>query len=372
MVIGIKALGGLLAAWFLVAGVTAQAAATKTVPLSIATLSVKPANAGSELRFPLIADPGNAARAINLYLQAVELQQRPDRDAKAKLALPAGSSFAALDYEIAGNTGRVLSLRVHGVRDGVAFSHRHNFDVVSGLPIGLPDLFSPEGYGRLRARAATPRVQRIRDFQQTLDANNEEQSEQRELYEDCLPAVRGDTLTDNQVELAPAHVALERTDCATPDLRALEVLRPLRVEIPLAELPADLQFYGRCALLLPANSALRCELPAKQGLRLGSYAGVIDGKEQINVVIERLYDGDRVDASWSREADGRYHRLQGRVQRDGKAKLFESAPGSEELQVEFTLFGKADGSFDGQWRSISGGAALKSLELKVLRQGLSR
>ena len=147
----------------------------------------------------------------------------------------------------------------------------------------------------------------------------------------------------------------------------VDVLRPLRVEIPLASLLPDLNDYGRCALLLPANSAVGCALPAKQGLRLGSYAGSIDGKEKINLVIERLYDGDRVDASWSREADGQYRRLQGRVQRDGKAKLFETAAGSEELQVEFTLFGKADGSFDGQWRSISGGAALKSLELKVLR-----
>lgn len=362
---------GLFAAGLIVS-VTAQAAAPKTTPLSITTLSAKPATASSELRFPLLTDRSDAARAINLYLQAVELQQRPGRDARAPLRLPADSSLTALDYQITANTGRVLSLRVHGVREGLAFSHRHSFDVVSGLPIGLPDLFSPEGYGRLRGKAAVPRVQRIREFQQTLDPKHDEQSEQRELYEDCLPAVRGDSLTDNQVELAAAHVALERPDCAAPELLALDVLRPLRVEIPLAELPADLQFYGRCALLLPANSALVCALPEKQGLRLGSYAGLIDGKDKIDVVIERLYDGDRVDASWSREADGHYRRLQGRVQRDGKAKLFETAPGSEELQVEFTLFGKADGSFDGQWRSISGGAALKSLELKVLRQGLSR
>lgn len=356
----------------LIGSVTAQAAAPKTLPLTIATLSAKPATASSALRFPLLTDRSDAARAINLYLQAVELQQRPGGDAKAPLKLPADGSLTALDYQITSNTGRVLSLRVQGVRNGAAFSQLHNFDVVSGLPIGLADLFSPEGYGRLRARAATPRVQRIRAFQQTLDLKHDEQSEQRELYEDCLPAVRGDTLTDNQIELAPAHVALERPDCATPDLRALDVLRPLRVEIPLVSLPPDLNDYGRCALLLPANSAVVCALPAKQGLRLGSYAGSIDGKEKINLVIERLYDGDRVDASWSREADGRYHPLQGRVQRDGKAKLFEATPGSEALQVEFTLFGKADGSFDGQWRSISGGAALKSLELKVLRQGLSR
>ncbi len=354
----------------LIGSVTAQAAAPReaavTAPLSIATLGAKPATASSELRFPLVTDRSNAARAINLYLQAVELRQRPGRDAKAKWALPADSTITALDYEIAGNSGRVLSIRLRGVRDGVAFSHLHAFDVVSGLPIGLADLFSPKGYGRLRSRAATPRVQRIRDFQQKLDLKSDEQSEQRELYEDCLPAVRGDTLTDNQIELAPAYVALERPDCATPDLIALDVLRPLRVELPIGSLPPDLSDYGRCALLLPASSALLCALPSKQGLRLGSYAGTIDGKDKINVVIERLYDGDRVDASWSREADGQYHRLQGRVQRDGKAKLFETAAGSEELLVEFALFGKADGSFDGQWRSISGGAALKSLELKPL------
>lgn len=363
---GIKGLALLLATVLIDSSAAQAAAAPKTAPLSIATLKARPANASSELRFPLITDAGHAARAINLYLQAVELRQRPGRDAKTALKLPADSSITALDYEIAGNTGRVLSLRLRGVRDGAAYSQLHAFDVVSGLPIGLADLFSPEGYGRLRGKAATPRVARIRAFQQTLDPKNDEQAEQRELYEDCLPAVRGDTLTDNQIELAAAHVALERPDCATPDLLALDVLRPLRVEVPLGSLPPDLNDYGRCALLLPANSAHVCALPPTQGLRLGSYAGTIDGKDRIDLVIERLYDGDRVDASWSREADGQYRRLQGRVQRDGKAKLFETAAGSEELRVEFALFGKADGSFDGQWRSIGGGAALKSLELKPL------
>lgn len=356
----------------LIGGSAAPAAsATKALALTIATISAQPASASSELRFPTITGSGTAARAINLYLQAVELQQRPGRDAKAALALPKDSKLTALDYQIAGNSGRLLSVRISGKRDGLAFSHLYNFDVASGLPIGLPELFTPEGYGRLRGKVATPRVQRIREFQQTLDLKDDRQAEQREIYEDCLPAVRGDTLTDNQMLLKADQLLLERPACATPELLELDVLWPLNVELPLVGLVPDLAPYGRC-LLLPAEAAQACSLPPKLGLRLGSYSGVIGEHEKINLVVERLYDGDRVDASWSRVADGRYHRLQGRVQRDGKAKLFETEAGSEALLVEFTLFGKADGSFDGQWRTVTGGAALKSLELKVLQQGLSR
>ncbi|WP_293388359.1 hypothetical protein [Nevskia sp.] len=335
-------------------------------PLLIDSIKAKSPVGGAELRFPKLAGNGANFRAINLYLFAVELQQRPARDAKAALILPEDGSLSALDYEIVGDNGRVLSIRISGTRSGVGFSHLHNFDVASGLPILLADLFTPEGYGRLRTQVATPRVQRIRDFQQTLNPKDDLQSEQREVYEDCLPSVRGDTLTDNQLLLAIDHLALERPDCTTPDQLELDVLRPLKVKLPLAALAPDLGPYGSCALL-PAASAPACTLPPKQGLRLGSYAGTIGDKEKINLVVERLYDGDRVDASWSREADGRYHRLQGRVQRNGKAKLFETEAGSEALLVEFTLFGKADGSFAGQWRTVTGGSALKPLELKVLQ-----
>lgn len=361
MSIGIKALGALLFAATLI-GSGASAAA----PLLIDSIKAKSPTGGAELRFPKLAGNGANFRAINLYLFAVELQQRPARDVKAALILPKDGSLSELDYEVVGDTGRVLSIRVIGKRSGVGFSHLHNFDVASGLPILLADLFTPEGYGRLRTQVATPRVQRIRDFQQTLNPKDDLQSEQREVYEDCLPAVRGDTLTDNQLLLAVDHLALERPDCTTPDQLELDVLRPLKVKLPLTVLAPDLGPYGRCALLPAESSAPACALPPKQGLRLGSYAGTID-KEKINLVIERLYDGDRVDASWSREADGRYHRLQGRVQRDGKAKLFETEAGSEALLVEFTLFGKADGSFAGQWRTVTGGSALKPLELKVLQ-----
>lgn len=365
MSIGIRTLGALLLAATLIGG---RAAAG--TPLIINSVKTKPLTGGAELRFPKLAGNGANLRAINLYLHAAELQQRPARDAKAALVVPNDGSLSALDYEVIGDSGRVLSIRVSGTRSGLAFSHLHNFDIASGLPIALADLFTPEGYGRLRTQVATPRMQRIRDFQQTLDIKNDLQSEQRELYEDCLPAVRGDTLTDNQLLLAADHLALERPDCATPDLLELDVLRPLKIKLPLAALAPDLTPYGNCALLAAAAAAApapACTLAPKLGLRLGSYAGTIDGKEKINLVVERLYDGDRVDASWSRESDGRYHRLQGRVQRNGKAKLFETEAGSDALLTEFTLFGKADGSFDGQWRTVGGGSALKPLELKVLQ-----
>ncbi|MDP3295958.1 MAG: hypothetical protein Q8M37_14655, partial [Nevskia sp.] len=356
-----KSLGSLLFAAALIGSGTALAA-----PLLIDSIKAKQPAGGAELRFPRLAGDGANFRAINLYLYAVELQQRPGRDAKAALPLPNDGSLTALDYELVGDSGRVLSIRISGTRNGLGFSRLHNFDIASGLPIVLADLFTPEGYGRLRAQVATPRVQRIRDFQQTLNAKDDLQSEQRELYEDCLPAVRGDTLTDNQLLLAVDHLALERPDCATPDQLELDVLRPLKVKLPLTALAPDLGPYGSC-VLLSAESVPACPLPPKLGLRLGSYGGTIGENEKINLVIERLYDGDRVEASWSRVADGRYHHLQGRVQRDGKGKLFETEAGSEALLVEFTLFGKADGSFAGQWRTVTGGAQLKPLELKVLQ-----
>lgn len=350
-------------------GIAAAAAAKPVTPAAagfrIDTVSA-PRRGGGEQRFPKLADAGKAARAINLFLYSVELQTQPGKDGKAVFAgLP--PSTLGIDYQVSGNTARLLSMRIERIE---ASRVRHprgrgwTFDAGSGRPISQADLFSAEGYGRLRQRVATLRVQRIRTLQQTLARDSGDENAAAEtlaIYDDCLDTVRGDTLTDDELFIGSDQLALEHGDCAVGDDLDYDVLRPLRVEIPLADLAADLNDYGRCLLL--GTGTAPCAAPAKEGPQPGSYAGTI-GKRPVIVVFERRYDGDRISGSYV--LDGRYHRLEGRTQRDGKAKLYETGASSDELICEFTLFTKPDGSIDGTWRSLAD-SQLQPLALKPLR-----
>ena len=118
-----------------------------------------PRAGGGQNRFPKLADNGNVAKAINLFLHSIELRSKPGTDAKAAFSgLP--SQTTAIDYKVEGNTARLLSIRIDYTD---AFRAQHprargwNFDATSGRPITQGDLFSAEGYGRLRQKVATAR-----------------------------------------------------------------------------------------------------------------------------------------------------------------------------------------------------------------------
>lgn len=321
---------------------------------------------GGENRFPIVAGGSEVARAINLFLHSIELQTQPGGDSSAAFAaLP--RTTLGIDYQVVGNSARLLSLRIERLEAGRLRHPRGagwTFDTGSGRPVAIGALFSPAGYGRLRQRVATQRVQRVRNLQQTLgqDADDENTTaETLAIYDDCLDSIRGDTLTDDQLFIGADRIALEHGDCAAPDYLDYDVLRPLRVEIPFTELAADLNDYGRCLLL--GSGRTPCPATVDEGPQPGSYAGTI-GKRPVTVVFERKYDGDRISGSFV--LDRHYHRLEGRSQRDGKAKLYETGASSDELLCEFTLFGKPDGRIEGTWRSLADNQ-LQPLVLKPLR-----
>lgn len=344
---------------------SAAQAAEPAAGFKVDTVSAARAGGGQN-RFPKIADNTNAAKAINLFLHSIELRTRPGTDAKTAFSgLPPQTT--AIDYTLGANTARLLSVRIDytdAFRAQYPRARGWTFDAASGRPISQGDLFSAEGYGRLRHKVAAARVKLIRDLEQTLDAeaeSDETAAETLALYEDCLDTVRIDTLTDDELFVGTDRLYLEHGDCASTEYLEYDVLRPLRVELPFADIAGDLNDYGRC-LLLGTGSA-PCVGKTREGPQPGTYGGSI-GKKPVTVVFERRYDGDRISGSFV--LDNRYHRLEGRTQRDGKAKLYETGVTADELICEFTIFTQADGSIDGTWRSLSD-SQLQPLKLKPLR-----
>lgn len=346
-------------------GVQAAGAAPASAPAFAVGTASAPRAIGGQQRFPVLAETTPVARAINLYLQSSVLGTVIGKDpAAAFAALP--ESLRGVDFIVTANTGRLLSVRVdryEAARIRHPQSSGHSFDAASGRPVTQADLFSPEGYGRLRQRIARERVGRVQALQAVAATRPQDEAlaEASALYADCLASIRGDTLTDDALFIGGGRLALEQGDCAAVDYLEFDVLRPLRVDIPLTELAGDLNDYGRCLLL--GDGDLPCPAPRKEGPQPGTYAGTL-GARRIELVIERRYDGDRISGAFV--VDGRRHRLEGRNQRDGKAKLYETGASADDLICEFTLFTRADGRIEGTWRSFAE-SALLPLALKPLR-----
>lgn len=345
-------------------GLAGIAGAAEPKPLAITTLTA-PRAIGGQQRFPVLAETTPAARAINRYLQSSVLRAVAGKDAaSAFAALP--EDLRGVDGRVTAQTPRLLSIRVdlyEAARVRQPRSLGFSFDLASGRPLTQGDVFSPEGYGRLRQRIATERVRRVQALQKFAAGRpqDEDLAEASALYADCLDTLRGDTLTDDALFISGARLALEQGDCASVDYLEFDVLRPLRVEIPLAALRDDFNDYGRCLLL--GEGETPCPAAAKEGPQPGTYAGTI-GTRGVEVVFERRYDGDRISGAFV--MNGGYHRLEGRAQRDGKAKLYETGASADDLICEFTLFTKADGTIEGTWRSLAE-SQLLPLSLKPLR-----
>lgn len=339
-------------------------AAGETAPPTVTTITA-PRAIGSVHRFPVLDAGRPAHRAINLYLASTVLRSMPGKTPESAFAaLPEG--LRGVDGTVTARTARLLSVRVD-VFEADRIRHPrsvgYSFDLASGRPVTQADLFSPEGYGRLRQRIAIARTQRVQALQKAAEAQpgNDDLAEASALYADCLDTLRADTLTDDALFISGDRLALEQGDCASIDYLDFDFLRPLRVEIPLAALRDDLNDYGRCLLL--GEGAVPCPAAAKDGPQPGSYAGTI-GTRPVEVIIERRYDGDRISGAFVR--NGAYHRLEGRTQRDGKAKLYQTGASADELICEFTVFTAADGTIEGTWRSFAE-SALLPLSLKPLR-----
>lgn len=353
----------ILAATLLLSTASAFAAG-ETAPPTVTTITAARAIGGVH-RLPMLDAGPPAHRAINLFLASAVLRTVPGKDpASAFAALPDG--LRAVDGIVTARTARLLSVRVdlfEANRIRHPRSIGYSFDLASGRPVTQADLFAPEGYGRLRQRVAIARTQRVQALQQAADAQpgNDDLAEASALYADCLDTLRADTLTDDALFISGDRLALEQGDCAAVDYLDFDFLRPLRVEIPLAALRGDLNDYGRCLLL--GEGETPCPAAAKDGPQPGTYAGTI-GTRKVEVIFERRYDGDRISGAFVMQGD--YHRLEGRTQRDGKAKLYQTGATADDLICEFTVFTAADGTIQGTWRSFAE-SALLPLSLKPLR-----
>ncbi|MFG0586374.1 hypothetical protein ACF8C1_24415 [Pseudomonas sp. zjy_9] len=315
-------------------------------------------------RFPLFNGDSPAIGRINTYLHAVVLNGLPGRFERSpfeRIWPKEGEIWGTnnIDYMIDGQGPGYLSLSVTGEYTGAYTSmgtFTYPFDLTSGRPIGLEQLFTPAGLQRLGERVGHERGQRIEAFlaelpppadaTAELDEDDERLETQRSMYQECLPRRSNSDLTYNRVELGRDSLKLIAEGCAPHVVLALDDLGEYSNSIPYAQLADDFSPYGRCLLLEQRSD---CQRPAD--LRAGgAYRGKIDGRYAISLVLEgNVY----ASSSYFYERYARQIELSQRTISADQVRLYE---GGDNPAI-FDLHLQPDGSLTGTWQQ-QGGKAL--------------
>lgn len=315
-------------------------------------------------RFPVVKGDGLAIKRINTFLQAVFLNGLPgrfDRSPFERIWPQKGETGGtdSLDYYIHGQGPGFLSLSVTGEYTRAYISRgtfTYIFDLVSGRPVTLEQLFSEAGLQRLGERVGLERRKRIEAFLAelppprnaadgtvALDENAENVETQRSMYQYCLPNRSSGELKYDRVELDSDTLTVIGESCAPHVVRALDDLGEYPNSIPYVELANDFSPYGRCLLLERRSD---CQRPAD--LRAGgTYVGKIDGRYAITLVLEAsVYDS----TTYFYDRYAREIELSKQVVSADQVRLQEGG----DIPAVFDLRLQADGSLRGTWQQEGG------------------
>ncbi|AEB60847.1 DUF3298 domain-containing protein [Ectopseudomonas mendocina] len=320
-------------------------------------------------RFPVLQGDSLAVRRINTYLHVMELEGLPGRFERSpfeRIWPKEGEIWGtnSLDYRIDTEQPGFLSLTISGEYTGAYTSMGHVtylFDLASGQPIGLRQLFTSAGLQRLGERIGRERSKRIEDYlagipvpsgygdeQVSLspDDHDERSDEQRDMYQHCLPSRSNAELRYDRLQLGKHQLTLTSGGCAPHAARALDDLGDFVNSVPYAELDANLSAYGRCLLLEQRSD---CQHPAdlKAG---GVYWGKIGGRYPITLVVGTSENSRPQSSAYFYDKYATRIELDGRDLHNGRLRLQEGG----DTPASFDLHLQPDGSLVGTWQQEGG------------------
>lgn len=321
--------------------------------------------------FPQVSggDPAVATR-INAWLQMDQLQMLPGHGKASPFEniWPEPGSWQGIDalsYEVVASTRGYLALAIQsegmGAYPSQGESH-YNFDVRSGTPLQLEDLFSPTGLEAFKRQVRKARLKRVDDFLAGLpkpglvakpeDGSDEDTAEtQRQLYTDCRSSIAEDDFHYNGLSLEAKQLVIIREHCAPHVIQALDDLWDFRNAYAFAALRDQLNAYGRCLLIEQRDD---CR-PSPEAPRHGVLLGTLGGRYRVTF----LLGADGSGSSYAYDAAGTLITLQGGQQADGSYRFVEQPEDGH--RAVFALTAQADGSLAGSWTQDDTGKVLRVL-----------
>lgn len=306
----------------------------------------------------VVGTPIEVADRINLWLQYTQLDVIPGhyKGSPFDNAGQGDSGTTGLDYEVITQTPNLLSFNLSGeYMEAYPSTNRStaNFDLASGRPILVEDLFTPLGFSRFSKRAIVARLKTIDDFVTSqgrsggsdggLDADEKES--QRTQYRECRAGYIASGPRHDELVLAQDHLTVS-SNCGFPHVtQALDDLGSIEHSETYVAMDRDLNPYGHCLLV---ERRTDCKIPL-QKLHVGVYRGSIAAHYPLTLLVtdngyslQALYFYDRIGTPTS---------LTTTTPSPNHVRMELPAPGSRNSAAAevFELVIQDDGSLQGTW-----------------------
>ena len=284
--------------------------AVSQAQLRVKTLPQPPVSkaARNGFKIPLIiGTPAPIAERINLWIQYMQLGivAGSGSDSPMEYGKDEGGT-TSLDYDVAAQTSNLLTLDLSGEYMGAYPSTGRStatFDLGSGRPVKIDDLFSPLGLRRFAKRVVRDRAKTIHAYLATLstprDGDPDDIASSREQYQQCIGYMVGGDTGLGDLQLSSDALAVT-ADCGFPHvIAALDNVGPMTFNQSYAALKPDLSAYGQCLLV---ERRLDCR-PATDKPHIGVYQGFVGAHVPITLIItgqdmaapsEAVYFYDRI------------------------------------------------------------------------------
>lgn len=318
---------------------------------------LKDSSGDDSLKFPLVKGGDAAAtQRINTLLQVTQLKkfpgkyrQSPFEDITPQKDSPSGVD--ELDYTVNASTPSFLSLNIQGEYIGASvnpFSLNYNFDIKSGEPIALQDVFTSQGLTQFVQRVRTKRLKRLDDYlsksssKSSRKSGDDDQGDATQMYAECRKRFATDDLSFSLMSLSKDSLTVS-ADCATSHYQqaVMDELGTFDNSYPFAALHDLLNDYGRC-LLIDQHTDCHREGSAPQS---GVFHGSLDGRYPITLVFTPSGYGS---SGYAYDKFGKFIELSGGLEEDG-AYHFSEQP-DKGPSAQFILRRQADGSLKGSWK----------------------
>lgn len=334
-----------------------------------------------ESKFPEILYKGNpkVAEKINTFLQLEQLEHLPGIYKKhpfEKVAYDGEnccSSVAFYAWEKYKTPKNIVSFTMEGVATGAypeEFKIYKNFDLQTGNPILIKEIFTPKGLLAVNKMLNQKVKKEITDylFQAEKDSksatlNDEEKqyfSEQLSMYEECLEGIENNTMDYYSFYFSGDSIIFSRGRCSNHARRALDDLDVFLNGFHLSEIKKHLSAYG-ISLIEGKDFQFK-----SKALDWKMYKGKINSKYPITALISEIYDRGMLNMKYWYDRVKTPIDLQGYV-RDGNFEMTELQyqESSQTLLPMAQLQGKySDGKLIGTWTNAETNEVLK-FELEV-------
>lgn len=331
--------------------------AVSQAQLRVETLPLPPVSKASRNQFkiPLIVGtPAAIADRINEWIQYTQLGIIAGSGSQAHVEYATGEGgTTSFDYDVAAQTSNLLGLDLTEEYMGAYPSTGRStvtFDLGSGRPIKIDDLFTPLGLRRFAKRVVRDRAKTIHAYLATLsspqDGDPDDIASMREQYQQCIGyMVDGDTdLGDLQLSSDALAVT---ADCGFPHvIAALDNVGPMTFSQSYAALKPDLSVYGKCLLL---ERRLDCR-PATDKPHIGVYQGFVGARVPITVIITGQYMAADSEAVYFYDRIRQPIALSLSTSEPGHVTLQHAADAKAQVGPEsFQLAIAPNGNLQGQW-----------------------